>query len=484
MTEIDKNSLRDLIQSQELEARKLDTTPAEMETWLSSLQAFSKKFLNELPNDLAVNPNPNVPKLIEQIPPSHPADFSGVFSQLENEVLRSGLNASSGRYVAYVPGGGIPSAAIGDYLAALTNRYSGNYGACPAAAEIENTCIRWLINMVGLPPNSWGVLTSGGTLAALMGFVAARNTRRLSEWAKGVIYMTSECHHSIPKVLNTIGLGHLTTRTVPVDSEFRMDPQALKQLVVSDKEQGLSPWIICSTAGTTNTGAVDPIAEISAIAKTYGLWLHVDGAYGGFFVLAEKGKDLLKDMALADSLVLDPHKSFFLPYGCGAILVRDAKGLHSAFSHSPDYLHDLQQEKELSPSDFSLEGTRHFRGLRMWLSMKLHGLERFRATLQEKLLLAQYADQRLKDISGIETGPTPQLSCVTFRVKGESDAESDQLTQKVLDEIQKRGIFYNSSTRLKGNLYLRLCILNFRTHMREIEIALKEIEELSRKVRG
>lgn len=460
----------------------LDTPVEEYGKWVGTAQGFTFKFLLELSGQKANNPNPDSQKLIESIP-EKPLPYEEVFAQIENDVLTRGLNATSGRYMAYVPGGGIPTAAIADFLAAITNRYSGNYGACPPAAEIENVCVKWLIDMVGFPQGGWGVLTSGGTLAALTGLVAARNTREASEWHKGVIYMTSEGHHSIPKVLATIGLGHLPVRLVSVNNEFRMIPAELAKIIADDKKNGLAPWIVCATAGTTNTGAVDPLGEISKIAQQHGLWLHVDGAYGGFFVLTENGRKLLKDMALADSLVLDPHKSLFLPYGIGAALVRDANLLRSSFAYNPAYLQDLQQEKELSPSNFSIEGTRHFRGLRMWLSIKLHGLERFRKALDEKLLLAQYAYERLKEIEGIKLGPFPQLSCTTFRIKGATETESDRLTQKLLDQIQKRGIFYNSSTRLNGKLYQRLCILNFRTHLREVDLALEEIQTLSKDIR-
>jgi glutamate/tyrosine decarboxylase-like PLP-dependent enzyme len=373
--------------------------------------------------------------------------------------------------MAYVPGGGLPSAAIGDFLAALTNRYSGNYGACPAAAEIENVCVRWIIDMVGFPKTSWGVLTSGGTSAALAAFVAARNTRPFVEWSKGVIYVTSECHHSIPKVLNTVGLGEITQRTVPTNSQFQMDPLVLTHMIVEDMRQGLKPWIVCATAGTTNTGAVDPLKEISGVCKQHDLWLHVDGAYGGFFVVTEMGRPLLKDMSLADSLVLDPHKSLFLPYGMGAVVVRDRKLIESSFSFHPYYLTGVHPTEELSPSDYAPEGTRHFRALRMWLSLKIHGMDRITAALEEKLILAQYAHETLQRNQQLEMGPPPQLSCVTFRVAGDGDEKTHELLEKILH----RSHVHLSSTRLNGRLFLRLCIMNFRTHLKEVERAFEEI---------
>ena len=317
----DPKRLREKITKLEQRSRLLEPSPEEYEQWLRQTIRFASTFLSELPNAPALAPSN--PALVTERVPLHSTHFDVLLDFLSKHVLTRGLNAASGRYIAYVPGGGLPAAAIGDFLAALTNRYSGNYGACPPAAEIENVCVQWLMEMVGFPQHGWGTLTSGGTIAALTALVAARNTKPASDWHKCVVYLTSETHHSIPKVIGTVGLTEVIKRLVPVDSAFRMDVAALREMIANDRKSGLIPWIVCATAGTTNSGAIDPIGLLADVAKEHKMWLHVDGAYGGLFALTSQAKPLLAGIERADSLVLDPHKSLFLPYGCGAVLVAD-----------------------------------------------------------------------------------------------------------------------------------------------------------------
>ncbi|MBI1859878.1 MAG: aminotransferase class V-fold PLP-dependent enzyme [Deltaproteobacteria bacterium] len=385
---------------------QLDTAPAEFAEWMAEISAFSDRFLKSL-NDLPAHDREYSLGRVTAPFAQAPTPFATLLSELESNVLTKGMNSVSGRFMSYVPGGGLPTAALGDFLAALTNRYTANYGACIPGVEIENQCVGWLRDLVG----------------------------------------------------------------VAVDSEFRMLVSALEDQITADRQEGLSPWILCATAGTTNTGAVDPLQELSQVAKREGLWFHIDAAYGGFFLMADQTGDLLKPLGLADSIVLDPHKGLFLPYGIGAVLVRDGAHLKNSFAFNAVYLHDLAGEAELSPSDFSIEATRHFRALRLWLSLKVHGTERFRNALEEKILLARHAYDRLSRMPLIAMGPYPQLSCTTFRVEG-----GDPRTRNLLDHINRQKVSDNSSTRLGGKLFLRLCILSFRTHLQEVDAALDEIE--------
>ncbi len=432
---------------------------------------FAASFLEELPTSPARADS--VAKFKEPLP-TEPSSFSTLLDRLSDDVLTRGLNTASGRYMAYVPGGGIPSAVVAEFLGALTNRYSGNHGACPAAAEIENVCVQWLIDLIGMPPGAWGGLTSGGTLAALNALAAARECRPPSEWGRGVIYHTSEWHHSNLKALRTLGLGHVHRQEIAVDSEFRMIPSELLRQIHADRSSGRVPWIVCATAGTTNTGAIDPLSELADISETSKMWLHVDGAYGGFFALSESVGERLRALKRADSIVLDPHKSLFLPYGCGAVVVRDGERLRKAFAHQPAYLEDLQ-EAGRSPSDYSLEGSRPFRGLSVWFTLKLHGIDRFRSALEEKHQLACYVHAQLSAVAGLEMGPAPQVSVVSFRVSGE---DSERRTKQLLTQLQKRALAMGSSTRLYGQLFIRFCIVNFRTHLAEVDTAIQEIKHL------
>jgi hypothetical protein len=355
--------LEETLGSLEAESRRLDSTPDEIQRWLDALSRFSAEYLEANATSPAFLPlgarSPAVPLPLE------PSPFNDVLDEFQRVALTRGIVATSGRFFGYVPGGGIPTGAVGDYLAALTNRYSGNYGAAPGAAAIENDTVRWLIEMVGYPETAWGTLQSGGSLATLTAVVAARESRQAWDWMRSVIYMTEECHLAIRKSLHIAGLAHVPCRTVPVDERLHMSVPDLERMIAEDRSKSLQPWMVFASAGTVNTGAIDPLAEIARVARDEGLWMHVDGAYGAFFVLAERARASLEAMALADSVVLDPHKGLFLPYGSGAVLVKDGDVLRQAFAATHSYLSDVEHE-EPSPSSYSPELTRHFRGLRLW----------------------------------------------------------------------------------------------------------------------
>lgn len=455
------------------EAALLDAAP-DFPEWWKELGDFASRFLggvNSAPAFYGLRPVDSG----SAAPSETPQSFAGVLSEFERTALGNGINPASGRFFGYIPGGGMPSAAVGDFVAALTNRYSGAYNACPGAADIENQVVSWLRDLLGFPPESWGTLQSGGSLATLTALVAARATRPFGEWHRSVVYYSSEVHHCLPKALKIAGLEAAPLRIVEVDQEMRLSVPALRRQIAADKAAGLSPWLVCATAGTTNTGAIDPLEEIAALCKEESLWFHVDAAYGGFFYLTESMRPKLEGMRLADSLVLDPHKGLFQPYGVGAVLVRHAGGLKESLTFDPDYMRDVSDSGGRSPMDYSPELTRHFRAARLWFSLKLHGLTRFRSALEEKLGLARYAHDKLKAIPGLVVGPEPQLSIATFRVKGEGK-KADEATDRLQAKLLERGVVHLSSTRVNGQVYLRLCVLCFRSHLAEVDLALAEIK--------
>lgn len=466
------DALLDRLKALETRSRELDSSPREVSAWLEDLGAFSGDFLSENASGPAYRGDPPGAPPELQLPRS-PAPFDEVLQEFRSLVLPSGIAPTSGRFFGYVPGGGLATAAFGDYLAALTNRYTAIYAAAPGAGEIENAAVRWLIEMIGFPETAWGTLQSGGSLATLAAVVAARETRPAADWSRCVAYRTDECHLAVQKALHIAGLAQVPMRLVPVDERLRMSVRDLTRMVEEDRRRGLAPWIVFASAGTINTGAVDPLSEIADVASDADLWFHVDGAYGGFFVLTERARGLLAGLSRADSVVLDPHKGLFLPWGCGAVIVRDGALLRKGFSFTSSYLEDVHRRGPASAADYSPELTRHFRSLRLWMSLKIHGLDRFRAALEEKLILAELAQKRLAEMPRIEVGPEPELSCVAFRVRGEGDA----MTQSVLDRVLGRGRVHLSSTRLWGKLYLRLCILCFRSHWDDLQIALDEIDQ-------
>lgn len=455
-------------------AKGLDPAPREMAAWWRQLGEYGTAFLKGIGEAPAFHGRHQVDSG-KPTPADDPQPLESVLVDFDRTVRGNGINPASGRFFGYIPGGGVPSAAVGDFVAALVNPYSGAAAASPGAVDIENQVVGWLRDLLDFPAESWGTLQSGGSLSTLTAIVAARAGRPFEEWPKSVVYATAETHHCFAKALQVAGLAVAPLRTIAVDSQFRLSVPDLEKQVAADKEAGLKPWLVCASAGTTNTGAVDPLEELAAVCRRERLWFHVDAAYGGFFYLAESARALLSGMRKADSLVLDPHKGLFQPYGIGAVLVRDARGLKSSLSYQPDYMRDVADEASRSPMDYSPELTRHFRAARLWFSLKLNGLVRFRAALEEKLLLARYAYDELKGVSGILVGPVPQLSVVTFRAHGEG-AKADEATSRLLTTILRRGVVHLSSTRLHGQVYLRLCVLCFRSHLADIDRALDEIK--------
>jgi glutamate/tyrosine decarboxylase-like PLP-dependent enzyme len=287
------------------------------------------------------------------------------------------------------------------------------------------------------------------------------------------VYVTAHVHHCIDKALRVAGLGHCVQRTVRVDEGYRMDAGALQDAIRADKKAGLRPWLIVASAGTTNTGAVDPLADLNDIARAHGLWFHVDGAYGAFFVLCPEGQAVLGGMDRSDSIVMDPHKTLFLPYGTGAVLIKDRHKLYASHNADADYMRDLLDDVgELSPADLSPELTKHFRGLRLWLPLKCLGVGPFRAALSEKIQLARYFYERIQHIDGFEVGPYPDLSVVTYRYHPQR-GNADDFNQHLTQAIHQDGHVFISSTRVDGKLVLRLAVSCFRTHLDDIDTTLE-----------
>ena len=384
-----------------------------------------------------------------------------------------GFATTSPRFMAYIPGGAVPYSAFGDLIAAASNKYSGFASASPGAVRIENACIAWIASVIGFPHDSAGTLTSGGSIANLTAVVAAREARDPD--GGGAVYVTRFAHYCIDKALHIAGRGRSPKRIIATDENYRMSVQALEQALEEDRRNGVRPWIVIASAGTVDTGAVDPLPEIAELCRRYGAWLHVDGAYGGLFALCDEGKVLLAGIDQADSVALDPHKTLFLPYGTGAVVVRDGRLLQEAFSASGEYIRPLgESEVGPSPNDLSPELTRHFRALRLWLPLQIAGVAAFRAAQAEKLGLARYFHSRLSEIDGFDPGPRPDLSVVAFRYLPKS-GDIDDFNERLIKHVQDEGRVMLSGTRIDGRFYLRCAILCFRTHIEHVDEAVDAV---------
>ena len=405
--------------------------------------------------------------------------FPKLLDLLFDRAVPRSLNTAGPGYLAYVPGGGLLHSAIADLISDSVNRYVGLFGSAPGLGQIEANVIHWFREMVGYPSEAGGILTSGGSLSVLTALITARRERLPEDFLSGVLYWSDQTHHSIEKAALLAGFRPSNLRKLPTDGLFRLRIDALEAAIEEDRRRGLTPFLVVGSAGTTNSGAVDPLEEIAEVARRHGLWFHADGAYGGFFVLTEEGKRLLKGIELSDSVALDPHKSLFLPYGTGALLVRDAGALRRTHSIVADY---MPQAQEVDPSELSPELTRPFRGLRVWLPLKMHGIGPFREALEEKLELARWAAEELKTIEGIEVVAEPQLSTLAFRLNpgGMETEDLNRLNRQLMKAINERKRVLLTGTKLGDRFVIRICVLSFRTHRDRMEMCLEDIREAVR----
>jgi aromatic-L-amino-acid/L-tryptophan decarboxylase len=395
------------------------------------------------------------------------------------------FNTAGPGYLAYVPGGGLFASAVAALIAESVNRYTGVWAAAPALVQLETNVIRWLCGIVGYPPESGGILTSGGSLANFSAIVTARRERLPEDFLSGVVYASEEAHHSIRKAAMLAGLPAAGVRTVAVDSAFRIDAESLRFSIDADRKAGRRPFLIVANAGSTNTGAVDDLAGLADLAAGEGLWLHVDAAYGGFFLLTERGRSLLRGIERADSVVLDPHKGLFVPYGVGSLLVRDVEALRRAHGVPAEYLPPTQRNPDfLDFAELSPELSRDFRGLRVWLPLKLHGVATFRRALDEKLDLAREAADGLRATPGIEIVAEPSLSLTAFRLSWpEAEAaDRDAVNRELLARVNAGGRVYLSGTTLPRGFVLRMCVLSFRTHRDRVAEAVAAVANAAKEL--
>ena len=387
----------------------------------------------------------------------------------------------SPRFFGYVLGSGEPVAAVGDLLASVLNQNVTSWRSAPAAVTIERVVVRWLAESLGCR-GFVGSLTGGGSSANLMALAMAREAHEQSGEGGvrpgGVVYASSEVHMSIPKALKLLGLGHHALRTVPVDDAFRMQVDALERAVLADVAAGRRPIAVVASAGTVNTGAVDPLQAIAEMARRHGLWMHVDGAYGALAALAVP--EAFAGMELADSISLDAHKWLYQPLDCGCLLYRDASAARSAFSHTGDYTRSLLEDpvERFSFFEESMELSRRFRALKLWLSLRYHGLAAFRDSIRTDLQLARRLAAAIDARPELERLAPVSLSAVCFRHRGQgavAEAEVDRFNQDLLLRVIRRGRVYLSNATLRGRFALRACIVNHRSSTADVDAVVDEV---------
>jgi aromatic-L-amino-acid decarboxylase len=476
----------------------LEPSRATHEAWLRVLADFALDEVHGLGRGPAVGAvgaaGLDVADAVSRPIPEQPLE-GGVeaVTHLLRQAARASLVPPGPGYFAYVPGTGLFSAALADLVSGSLNRFTGLSAAAPALCRLEADVIAWLARECGYGDEARGVLLSGSSLANLVAVTTAREERfgDSGDLRRAVGYCSPQAHGCVDRAFRLSGVPGRNVRRVDVDDQWRMDPAALDAALNADRTAGLEPFVVVVSAGTTNTGALDPLDEIADVCTRHHVWMHVDGAYGGAFVLCDEGRRLLSGMGRADSIALDPHKGLHLPFGTGCLLVREGARLRRAHTaHADRYLQDfdaLERSREApSPTEHGPELSRSYRGLRLWLPLMLHGAAAFRQALEEKLELARVFHAGL--LAAIDRGAPlvcvapPHLSTVAFRLarrEGEPLDAWNARNAALLERINASRRVYLSSTTLPvedGDAFtLRVCVLGARTHARHVQSCLTEI---------
>jgi len=415
--------------------------------------------------------------LREPEPPTAGAPLDELLEPYFDEWVGRSFNTAGPGYFAFIPGGGLFAAALAELVSSVTNRFTGVWRAAPVLAQLEANALDWLRSWMTFPPGTRGVLTTGGSMANLIALVCARERHLGTEIRPGVVYASEHVHHSVGKAARLAGVAPDRVRPVAVDGDFRMRVDALADAIARDRRAGLVPFCVVSSAGTTNTGAVDPLDAIADLCADESLWHHCDGAYGAFFHAVPALRGLLPGLARADSLTLDPHKGLFLPYGTGALLVRDGEALRSSFGASASYLPDAPDADAFyDPSQHGPELSRDHRGLRLWLAIKLYGAQALVDAIAEKRALAFDAAARIGAIDGIEIVAPPQLSLFAFALRppDADPARADAATRELVRRVTARGRVMITGCRVDGRDLARVCVLSFRTHAEHVDACVED----------
>jgi aromatic-L-amino-acid decarboxylase len=415
--------------------------------------------------------------------PDRGTPLDALLDDLFNEYIPRSFTTIGPGYLAYIPGGGLYTAALADFISDTTNRFTGIWQSAPALVQLEANALDWLRDWMEFPETTRGLFTTGGSMATFNAILCARERHLGAEIRRGVLYTSDQAHHSVLKAAKLAGIMTDRVRAVATDGRYRLRLDQLEAAIAIDRRDGLTPFAVVSTAGTTNTGAVDPLDEVADLCAREGLWHHVDGAYGAFFFLCDELRGVLSGLARADSLTLDPHKGMFLPYGTGALLVRDGAALRAAHEATADYLPAMPHPDDFyDPSQHGPELSRGFPGLRVWLSVKLFGAAAFRAAISEKRRLALDAWRRVDALPNVAVDAPPELSLFAFHVTspGATLQQEDALTRAVVEATTARGRVMLTGCTAHGRFMGRVCVLSFRTHQPHIDYL---VEDLSASLR-
>ena len=388
------------------------------------------------------------------------------------------------RFFAFVPSPASPLSWVGDVLTDAYNPHGGTWMESSAASCLEQETIEWLCQQAGYPQTAGGLLVSGGSIANLTALAAARHAMLAeTEYSSGVAYLSEQAHFSILKALRIMGLTKEQIHMIPCDDSLRMDVLQLEQAILQDKKAGKKPFLVVATAGTTNTGCIDPLSRIADICQIHRLWFHVDGAYGASALISKKYRYLLEDVARADSLVWDAHKWLFQTYACSTVLFRDRKHLAGFYSSDPEYLRDAAAENgEINYWEWGIELTRPARSLKLWLTLQTLGTDQISDMVTHGIDLAQQAESMLRNQPEWEVVTPAQLAIVNFRYapQGLSPQQQDELNTAISQRMMEDGFACVLTTQLKGRTVLRICSIHPETTEDDIRHTIQRMDQYAR----
>jgi aromatic-L-amino-acid/L-tryptophan decarboxylase len=423
---------------------------------------------------------PEMERRLGEPPPEGAQGFDEILGRLGTDVLPFASVTGHPRYFAFIPGCPTWPASLGDLIASVSNIENSSWLESAGPSELELVVLDWFKEWIGYPAEAEGVLVSGGSAANMTALACAREALLGAMSERVVVYVSDQAHSSVARAARVLGFRPEQVRVLPTDERFRMRPDTLVEAMDADLRAGLRPLFVSASAGSTNTGAVDPLPQLAEICRERGAWLHVDGAYGGFAALTGRGKRLLQGMELADSVTLDPHKWLYQPFECGCLLVRRGHYLREAFEITPDYLKDTEVlAREVNFADRGVQLSRMCRALKLWVSLKYFGVSAFRTAIDRSLDLARETQARIENSGELELLVPATLGVVCFRRRFESVDDEDELARLnagLVEGLTASDEGHISSTRLRGRYALRMCVLNHTSTSDDVHRVLDWIE--------
>ncbi len=418
--------------------------------------------------------------------PRDATDFDTLIATLQRDVFAQHAREPHPGFMAYVPSCPTFPAVIGDWLATGFNFFAGVWPVASGPNGLEGTVLDWFREWLAMPTGTGGLLTSGGSGANLTAIIAARHAAvgdHADRLARLTMYTSDQAHSSVRRAGWIAGIPRDQIRSVKTDDEMRLDPSALASMIAADRAAGFIPFLVAANAGTTNTGAVDPLHAIAELCERETLWLHVDAAYGGFAVLTDRGRASLDGLHRADTVTLDPHKWLFVPFECGCLLARNPRRLADVFRIYPEYLKDVESAgEEINFADYGEQLTRYSRALKVWLSVGYYGTDAIAAAIDRGMDLASLAEGIVRGEANLELLSPARFGIVCFRAHPDGlddPATLDALNTRILERVNTSGRYFISSTRLRGAYSLRICVLGYRTAEDDIRGLMREIASLA-----